>query len=245
MFALISDESSNSRIYAVLKWLKPQDQLADQDINSGLRMLLYDGACSQAMGTLTGGAVLVGFAVLLGASNLVIGLLAAVGPLTQLLQIPTVFLVDRTGLRKALVVLSSFLSRLSWLAVAVIPWLVPADQRVAALLSMSAAVLRSWHGFRLRLQFMDEGLRPGSDSRQLLRQTDGRRDGHRRCPHACDRAWNHLGQSLVLGSSHDLRHSVCGRWRLWSGGRLFLGASPSPRWLQILHRVCLPRYGSR
>ena len=119
----------------MFKWLQPQDRLAEQDVDSGLRMLLYDGACSQAMGALTGGAVLVAFAVLLGASNLVIGLLAAVGPLTQLLQIPTVLLVDRTGLRKAMVVLSSFLSRLSWLAVAVIPWLVPEDQRVAVLLA--------------------------------------------------------------------------------------------------------------
>jgi len=40
------------------------------------------------MGILTGGAFLVAFAVKLGASNLVIGLLAAIGPLSQLLQLP-------------------------------------------------------------------------------------------------------------------------------------------------------------
>jgi MFS family permease len=118
----------------MLKWLQPQDRIDEREVHDGLRMLVYDGVCSQAMGTLTGGAVLVAFAVLLGASNLVIGLLAAVGPLTQILQIPAVFLVDRTGLRKGLVVLSSFLSRLSWLAAASIPWLVPEGQRVAVLL---------------------------------------------------------------------------------------------------------------
>ena len=94
----------------MLRWLQPQDQIEEWQVQSGLRMLLCDGACSQAMGAFTGGAVLVAFAVLLGASNLVIGLLAAVGPLTQILQIPAVFLVDRTGVRKVLVVLSSLLS---------------------------------------------------------------------------------------------------------------------------------------
>ena len=43
-------------------------------------------------------------------------------------------LVDRSASRKALVVLSSFLSRMSWLVVAIIPWLVPSDQRVDVLL---------------------------------------------------------------------------------------------------------------
>ena len=82
----------------MIQWLRPHDQIDEQQVHTGLRMLVCDGACSQAMGAFTGGAVLVAFAVLLGASNLVIGLLAAVGPLTQILQIPTVLLVDRTGL---------------------------------------------------------------------------------------------------------------------------------------------------
>lgn len=97
-------------------------------------MLLYDGVCSQIMGALTGGAFLVAFALLLGASNVVIGVLAAIGPLTQILQIPAIFLVDRSGLRKVLVVGSSVLSRIAWLVVAALPWLVPADQRVTVLI---------------------------------------------------------------------------------------------------------------
>ena len=86
------------------------------------------------MDTLTSGAFLVAFALLMGASNTVVGLLAAVSPLTQLLQVPAIYVVDRAASRKALVVLSSFLSRISWLVVAIIPWLVPSDQRVDVLL---------------------------------------------------------------------------------------------------------------
>ena len=118
----------------MIRLLRPQEHLDEADTQRGLRALLFDGVCSQVMGAFTGGAFLVAFALLLGASNLVIGLLAAVGPLTQVLQIPAIFLVDRTGLRKALVVTSSFLSRSFWLVVAALPWLVPAQQRVPVLL---------------------------------------------------------------------------------------------------------------
>ena len=62
----------------MMKWLKPQDLVSEADIDRGLRMLLYDGLAVQVMGILTGGAFLVAFELMLGASNKVIGLLAAV-----------------------------------------------------------------------------------------------------------------------------------------------------------------------
>ena len=80
------------------------------------------------MDSLTGGAFLVAFALLLGASNTVVGLLAAVSPLMQLFQIPAVHLVERSASRKALVVRNSVLSRISWLIIAVIPWLVAPEK---------------------------------------------------------------------------------------------------------------------
>jgi hypothetical protein len=78
--------------------------LDEKEVRHGLSMLLADGVCSQIMGVLTGGAFLVAFALLLGAPNWVIGLFAAIGPFTQVLQIPSIFLVDKLKLRKALVV---------------------------------------------------------------------------------------------------------------------------------------------
>jgi hypothetical protein len=116
------------------KRLQPQDNVSPAELKTGMRMLLYDGMCSQVMGVLVGGAFLVAFAVLLGASNLVIGLIAALGPLTQILQIPTIFLLERAGVRKALVVPASFLSRLFWFAAAAVPFLIPAPYQIAAFL---------------------------------------------------------------------------------------------------------------
>ena len=105
--------------------LRPQDSVTESELNIGLRKLMFDGVCSQIMGTFVGGAFLVAFALQLGASNLFIGLIAALGPLTQVLQIPTIFLVEKTGYRKLLVVASSFFSRLFWFLIAILPWLIP------------------------------------------------------------------------------------------------------------------------
>lgn len=136
------------------EWLQPQDHVTDEELHRGLGMLTRDGICSQIMGTMTGGAFLVALALWLGASNKVIGLLAAVGPLTQILQIPAILLVDWTGRRKALVVVSSFLSRLFLLAIAVLPWFEPPSARVPlmvtalllyfALGSVSGCAFNSW-----------------------------------------------------------------------------------------------------
>ncbi len=138
----------------VPRWLEPQAELHPEELERGLRLLLLDGVSSQVMGALTGGALLVAFALLLGASNKVIGLIAAVGPLTQLLQLPAIVLIERLRRRKALVVLVSFVGRIFWVVVAAIPLLVPPDYRVAVLLvsltlyfassSLANAAYNSW-----------------------------------------------------------------------------------------------------
>lgn len=74
------------------------------------------------------------FALELGASNKVIGLLAAIGPMAQILQIPSIYLVNRTGHRKAVVVGSALLSRLFWVPIIFLPWLLPAEWRLPAFL---------------------------------------------------------------------------------------------------------------
>ena len=118
------------------RWFAPPQsaQLAPGEVQRGLRFLLFDGVSSQVMGALTGGALLVAFALQLGASNKVIGLIAAVGPLSQLLQLPAIVLVERLRNRKALVVTVSLVGRLFWVVVAAIPFFVPPSLRVAALL---------------------------------------------------------------------------------------------------------------
>lgn len=86
-----------------------------------IRRLVYrDGVCSRLMDTLTGGPFLAGLALLVGASNLVLGLLAALPILSQVAQLPTLGLLLRVHDRRKVVVVTCFLARTLLLLVAAI-----------------------------------------------------------------------------------------------------------------------------
>jgi len=101
----------------------PEDALTQDEVESGLSAVIRDGMASMAFTTLTGGPFLVAFALKLGASNLIIGLLAAIPPLAQLIQIPSIYLVEKIRNRKAISFTASGVNRLFWLSVAAIPFL--------------------------------------------------------------------------------------------------------------------------
>lgn len=124
-----------------MAWLdfSPQDSISEPDLDHGLRMLLYDGACTQVMGVLAGGAFLVAFALHLGASPLIIGAIAALGPLTQTLQVPAILLIDRLQRRRAVVVVASLISRMVWLPIALLPWIAPEPLQAPLLLAALSA----------------------------------------------------------------------------------------------------------
>ena len=111
----------------------PQDTISSEEITKGLEAVVKDGLASQAMVTLTGGAFLVDFALLLGASNFFIGVLAAIPALTQLVQIPATFLVEKTGRRKLIVAVGTFISRIFLFILPLIPFLFSPAQRITAL----------------------------------------------------------------------------------------------------------------
>jgi MFS family permease len=121
-------------------WFETEETLSESQLQSALKNIIRDGVASQAMGILTGGAFLVAFAVKLGASNLVIGLLAAIGPLSQLLQLPSIFIVEKIRNRRLITVAAAGLSRLCWLIIALSPFLFPAKIAIAVLLVLLTAV---------------------------------------------------------------------------------------------------------
>jgi MFS family permease len=120
---------------------KPQDTLTEAEVRNGLKDVIRDGLASQAMGVLTGGVFLVAFALQLGASNFVIGLLAAIPALSQLIQIPAVYLVEKTRKRKLIAVVFSLVSRLSLLFIIVLPFF--ACQNTCILIFVSALCLHT------------------------------------------------------------------------------------------------------
>jgi MFS family permease len=111
-----------------------KDSLTQEELQKGFKYFVGDGICSQSMVTLTQGAILVGFALKLGASNSVIGLLSAIIALTQLIQIPAIYVVERFRVRRAICVFASATSRTFLLLIAAIPFLFSAQFAVAFLL---------------------------------------------------------------------------------------------------------------
>lgn len=98
-------------------------RVSEDQLSHGLSNLVRDGAYAQASGALTGGVLLVGFGLALGASNFVIGLLAAVPFLAQLAQVPTILLVERLRARRLITVTSLAISRLLLIPIAFLPFL--------------------------------------------------------------------------------------------------------------------------
>ena len=94
-----------------------------EQVEGGLRRLVREGVAAQTMAVLTSGAFLVAFALKLGASNFQIGLLAAIGPLAQLLQLPGTLLVERLRRRRVITVVAAGLARSCWVVIALSPFL--------------------------------------------------------------------------------------------------------------------------
>jgi MFS family permease len=116
--------------------------------------LVQDASWASLIGVLSGGVVLVGFALALGAGPLTIGLLGAIPALGQLAQLPAILLVERLRRRRFLAVWLGIAERLVVLAMAALPFvpdrgqalmlLVVAQALIASTAAMSACAWNSW-----------------------------------------------------------------------------------------------------
>lgn len=116
------------------RFLDPSSAIDAASDRRGLRAFRADGIATQLRETLLGGPILVGYVLLLGASHATLGLLAAIGPLSQVLQFPAVARLHRTRRRKALVWHAALVSRLAWAVVVASPWIAPTGWRLPVLL---------------------------------------------------------------------------------------------------------------
>lgn len=104
-------------------WLAPQESVSEAERARGMKNLMWDATFATVVGALNSGVVLVAFALWLGASNTVIGLLAAVPLLTQVLQAPAVSLVEHFRARRRLAILALLAARAALPLMAMLPWL--------------------------------------------------------------------------------------------------------------------------
>jgi len=91
--------------------LYPQANVSPEQCERGLRLLVLEAAFSGGAAALTTGVILTAFALHLGASNVMVGVLASAPFLTQLLQLPAILLVERLRTRKRIAIVTSLVGR--------------------------------------------------------------------------------------------------------------------------------------
>ena len=134
--------------------LRPDPVVTPDDLERGKRSLVKDAAWASLVGALYGGVILVGFALELGATPFLIGLLAAIPFVAQLAQLPAIALVERLRQRRKISVIAVSVSRAIIVGLALIPFMRDPASQLAALIvaqllitllgSIGGCSLNSW-----------------------------------------------------------------------------------------------------
>jgi MFS family permease len=94
-----------------MRW-RPQKILTEAEVKKGLKYVIGDGLATETMTVFTAGPFMVAMALLLGATNLEIGILAAMPTFTNVFQLLSIWLVRRFNNRRVITVVCSILARL-------------------------------------------------------------------------------------------------------------------------------------
>lgn len=97
-------------------------EYSDEERARGQRAMIAEGLFSRAMEGVTGGVILAGFAIALGATDLEIGLVAAIPFLAQVAHVFGVALLARFSDRRAVAVWAAVAARVLFLAMAAVPF---------------------------------------------------------------------------------------------------------------------------
>ncbi|KXH69874.1 MAG: hypothetical protein AM326_04950 [Candidatus Thorarchaeota archaeon SMTZ-45] len=120
---------------------EPKPPLTSEETDRALAKMVKQGIAAQVKTTFTESVFLVGFALLLQAPNIVIGILAAIPSVTQLLQIPSIFLLEKYRNRRQLNTYTQLGNRFGILLMALIPFI--AIGEIGLLLLIGAMFIQS------------------------------------------------------------------------------------------------------
>ena len=115
--------------------------LTEEETETALNKMVKQGIAVQVKTTLTESVFLVGFALLFQAPNTVIGILAAIPSITQLLQIPSIILIEKYRNRRRLNFFTQLGNRLGILFMALIPFI--AVGQIGLILLIGAMTIQS------------------------------------------------------------------------------------------------------
>ncbi len=97
--------------------------LTEREVQRGLRISVCEGAFASIHSTLTSGAFLTGFSLMLGVNDFEIALLTSFPLLTQVLQLYSVYVIEQGNPRKWVSGPPSFIGRMLWAFLVLIPFI--------------------------------------------------------------------------------------------------------------------------
>lgn len=103
--------------------LKPSPNLTHRQVTRGLDLVIKEGMVTEAMTAITGGTFLVALALLLGATNVQIGILAALPSFSSIFQLAAILLLQRYNNRRGIAVICSICARIPLLVIGTLPLL--------------------------------------------------------------------------------------------------------------------------
>src|SRR5688572_19546487 len=115
-------------------------EITPEQLARGKRAMVQDAAWATLVGALYGGVILVGFALELGATPFVIGLLAAIPLLAQLAQLPAIVAIERLRERRRIAVMVVWAARLIILSLALLPWLADSSTQLVLLVGAQICI---------------------------------------------------------------------------------------------------------
>ena len=118
--------------------LSPKPNISEAERARGLTLFVWEGVSTMGFGSITASGFLTAYALLLGANNLQIGILAALPFIMQPLQLIQTPIVERFRRRKLMAVAAWTIGQSLWIPIALIPIAldVPGGAAVAALLAL-------------------------------------------------------------------------------------------------------------
>lgn len=116
--------------------LKPVQNLSDDQLRSGLKLVIADGLSAEAMVVFTSGTFLTAMAVHMGASNFQLGVLAALPTFTTIFQLFSIWLVQKFKNRRIITAICNFMARVPLIAIGVLPFLFSAATSIEILIVM-------------------------------------------------------------------------------------------------------------
>jgi MFS family permease len=116
--------------------LKPVKSLSEDQLESGLKLVVADGLSAEAMVVFTSGTFLTAMAIHMGASNFQLGVLAALPTFTTIFQLFSIWLVQKFKNRKAITAFCNFMARVPLIAIGVLPFLFTAGTSIEILIVM-------------------------------------------------------------------------------------------------------------